>query len=356
MVGLGDQDVVTVFTSFSNMSFIPPLILLQFDNVKNLLLSQSRMESIDGAFKSCEKLEVMTFYRNSLTRIQPKAFAACTNLHDLDLGSNQIESLPVDAFDGLGNLEYLVIDNNPIKVLEPHIFDQLVNLQFMYSLDLDITEFDHELFKSFTKVQRFHFGSKLPQTYSRLQTGTFKSLQALEALEFRMSAELMEIEPAAFEDLENLQRLVLAENKIKRLSSDLFVNVSKLTWLNIRANELTEVERGFFAGFPELEEVLANDNLCVNDSYYFESPDDEKFVDEFEECFVKYDESLPTTTEIPIPTTTEASTTIASTPTSPPTTTSTRPADTTLGSSSISPSLLTFAILCILCALLNKVY
>lgn len=358
MVGLGDQDVVTVFTSFSNMSFIPPLILLQFDNVKNLLLSQSSMESIDGAFKSCEKLEVMTFYRNHLTRIEPKAFAACTNLLDLDLGSNQIESLPVDAFDGLVNLEYLVIDNNPIKVLEPHIFDQLVNLQFMYSLDLDITEFDRELFKSFTKVQRFHFGSKIPQSSSRLQSGTFKSLYALEALEFRMSAELMEIEPAAFEDLENLQRLVLAENKIKRLSSDLFVNISKLTWLNIRANELTEVERGFFAGFPELEEVLADDNLCVNNSYYFESPDDEEFVNEFEECFVKYDESLTTTTGIPTTTeapTTTAPTTVAITPTSPPTT-SARPADTTLGSSSISPSLLTFAVLCILSVLLNKVY
>lgn len=350
-VGFGDQDIVTVFNSFSNMSFIPPKILLVFDNVKNLLLSQSRMQSIDGAFQNCDKIEVMTFYRNQLTRIQPKAFVACSNLQDLDLGSNQIETLPVDAFDGLGKLEYLVIDNNPIKVLESHIFDQLVNLQFMYSLDLDITDFDRELFKSFKNVQRFHFGSKLPQSYAKLESGTFKSLTALEALEFKMNAEVMEIEPAAFEDLENLQRLVLAGNKIKRLSSNLFVNVSKLTWLDIRNNELSEVERSFFTGFSKLKEVLANENLCVNKNYYFETPSDEDFVTEFEECFSNYESTVTTETS------TEASTTTASvsSSTESSSTTSEKPMETTSGSSSISSRLLNFTILCALCSLLNKI-
>lgn len=354
-VGFGDQDIVTVFTSFSNMSFIPPKILLVFDNVKNLLLSQSQMQSIDGAFQRCDKIEVMTFYRNQLTRVQPKAFIACSNLQSLDLGSNQIETLPVDAFDGLGKLEYLVIDDNPIKVLESHIFDQLVNLQFMYSLDLDITEFDHELFKSFKKVQRFHFGSKLPQSYARLESGTFKSLPALEALEFRMSAEVMEIEPAAFEDLENLQRLVLAGNNIKRLSSDSFVNVSKLTWLDIRSNDVSEIERNFFTSFPELKEVLANENFCVNKNYYFETPSDEEFVEEFEECFGNYESTV--TTEA-TSTSTEASTTTASSSSSSESssTTSETPIDTTSGSSSISSSLLNFMTFGVLYSLFNKIY
>lgn len=351
-VGFGDQDIVTVFNSFSNMSFIPPKILLVFDNVRNLLLSQSRMQSIDGAFQMCDKIEVMTFYRNQLTKVQPKAFVACSNLQSLDLGSNQIETLPVDAFDGLGKLEYLVIDNNPIKVLESHIFDQLVNLQFMYSLDLDITDFDRELFKSFINVQRFHFGSKFPQSYARLESGTFKSLPALEALEFRMNAEVMEIEPSAFEDLENLQRLVLAGNKIKRLSSDLFVNVSKLTWLDIRSNEISEVERSFFTSFSELKEVLANENLCVNKNYYFETPSDEEFVNEFEECFVNYESTV--TTEV-TSTTTEASTASSSSSTENSSTTSEKPIGTTAGSSSISSSLLNFTILCVLYSLLNKI-
>lgn len=354
--GFTDEDVIVVFNSFSNMSYVPKEIIQKFPNVEQLLLSQSRMESIDGAFEVCgDKIEIMTFYRNNLKRIPSRGFERCTGLLSLDFGDNQISDVPVDAFAGLEKLETLDLYKNPITSIDSRLFENLSNLLYLYSDDLDVQDMDSKLFQNLKNVQRLYFGSKLEQEYVKIQSGTFKSLPKLETLQITFKAEEMEIEPLAFQELESLQRLVLSGNGIKRLNSNSFSDIPNLTWLNLRGNNLSAVEKNFFEQFSKLEEVLANDNECVDKAYYIESPLDEEFVKEFEECFKNWEGDETTTTALPETTTTElpetTTTELPETTTTkiPETTTENPDESTTLGSSSIISSCLTiFGLLMVL--------
>lgn len=324
--GFYDADVLTVFTTFANMSYIPKELLPKFGNIANLLVSQSRMESIDGAFGLCDKLEIMTFYRNNLRRIESRTFEMCKNLRSLDFGENQIAVVPVDAFEGITKLESLGLYNNPITVLDPGTFDKLVNIELLWLLDLDVPEMPPQLLRNLKKLKRFQFGTKAIQSVNRIRTGSFKSLPALEYVQVMSpNGEVMEIEPAAFEDLESLGRLDLYSNAIQRLNSDAFVNVINLLALNIQYNQITEVERSFFSNFPKLVEVLTQENLCVNENYYIESPLDVEFLLDFEECFSKYDDSTTSTVMETTQSTTQ---------------TTEKTDDTTQGTSSVVPSFL----------------
>lgn len=359
--GLGDEDVLTVTMTSSNVSHLPKEVFEKFVNLTHLFVRQSRMESIEGAFVLCDKLETATFAQNNLKQIESRAFEKCSSLTFLDFSDNQISIIPVDAFEGLSNLETLTLSNNPITNILPGTFDMMTNLWLLRMLDLEVSELNPQLFRSLTSLNTLEFGSKLPQDVFTMQTGTFKSLPLLQEIKIKNSnKETTRIDSGAFEDLENLIYLDLSACAIQRLDTNAFMNVPNLMHLNIRDNQMTEIEETFFTNLPGLKEVLATRNRCVNDTYYIDSPFDGSFLQEMNECFRNYDNSMTTemeTTSTTRTTTTTTSTTTlttASPTTTPPTTTilTTTPptinstptteetADTTLGASAIFPTFL----------------
>lgn len=320
----GDDDVVTVFTTNSNCSFIPDLVLKKFASVKALLLSQSRIEDIEGAFEVCDKIELMTFYRNKLTRIASRNFVSCSSLKSLDLGSNEISELPVDAFDGLDLLETLDLQNNPIKVLPLGIFSHLVNMEFLWLGQIAVGEMNSLHFRHMKKLKTFGFGSRSPESIPRVESGAFKAMHDLEFIYIENENELpMEIERLAFEDLPSLMSLKIVGSAVRRLNRNSFSALPNVLWLSIENNEIAEIERNFFSLFPRLERVHAENNFCVNGTFLV---DDESFLQDFEECFKAWDDATPTTTSA-IPST---STTVTQPSTTP----------TTLSATSISSSLI----------------
>lgn len=323
LVDHNDQDVRVVFTTNSNLSYIPDVIIRKFGSVEKLLLSQSRIEDIDGVFEVCDKIDLMTFYRNKLTRIPSRNFVNCKNLKSLDLSSNQIGELPIDAFEGL-DLTTLHLQDNPIKVLELGIFSHLANMEFLWLGEMWVSEFNALHFSHMKKLNTFGFGSRFPESIERIQTGAFKSMPDLEFVRIQNENQLpMVIEPLAFEDLESLMMLQIDGSALRRLNRNSFSGLPNVLWLSIEANEIVEIERNFFALFPKLERVHADGNICVNGTF---STDDENFLREFEKCFQAWDDAMTTTIQSTSSTTTTASTTT-----------------TTLGASSITSSLIIVA-------------
>lgn len=104
-----------------------------------------------------------------------------------------------------------------------------------------------------------------------------------------------------------------------------FSGLQNLLWFSIENNQVSEIERNFFTLFPKLEEFNTNSNPCGNQSYYLESGYDEEFMQDFEDCFSRWDESHLTTI-----------TTLSTTTTAPET--SKVPENTTLGASTVIPS------------------
>lgn len=330
-----DDDVIMIFASFSNISYVPKEILPKFVNLKSLLFSQLGIENIDGVFdEGCNNIETVTFYRNKLKKINSRAFEKCVNLNSLDLGDNQITAIPSDAFKGLAVLETLVIDNNPITTLHPEIFTNLICLKFLFMSNLEVSELNSNLFTTLKKLERFHFGAISPYNITKIQTGTFKSLPDLQSLQIvNNNQEAMVIEELAFEDLEKLERLVIAGSAIEELKMNSFSGLQNLLWFSIEDNKVSEIERNFFTLFPKLEEFNTNLNPCGNQSYYLESGYDDEFMQDFEDCFSRWDESHVTTITIPSTTTAVTSTTEV-------------PDNTTLGASTVIPSMLMVVALC----------
>lgn len=344
--GYNDSAVLVVFTTASNMSYIPEEILFKFDNVESLLLSQSRMQSIDGAFEKCGNIQTMTFYRNELTSIQPQAFGTCSELTSLDLSENRITILPRDVFERNTKLESLIFSGNPIKVIEPELFRTLINLKILWLLDLDVAELDFRFYTNLKMLERSGAGSRFPNNITIIRSGTFKSMPALQSLQLiNDNQEPMVIEDGAFEDLPDFNHLVLTGNAIEKLQTKSFINVENLLWFSVENNQITEIERDFFTNFPKLQQFNTIENPCGNKSYYFESGFEVEYLPDFEECFNKY-ENLTTstsTTSITTSTTTTStttSTTAATTATEGDTTTTT-----TQGSSSLASISLIFLVM-----------
>lgn len=338
-----DDDVLMIFASFSNISYVPKEIIPKYKNLVSLLLSQLGIEHIDGAFEgSCDKIETITFYRNKLKKINSREFKNCVNLNYLDLGDNQIADISSDAFEGLTMLETLVIDTNPIKTLFPELFTSLISLKFLFMTNLEVSELNSKLFTTLKKLERFHFGSNSPHNITQIQSGTFKSMPDLQSLQIvNDNQQPMVIEKLAFEDLEKLERLVIAGSAIERLNMNSFSGLQNLIWFSVEKNQISEIERDFFTLFPNLEEFNANMNPCGNRIYYLKSGQDEEFMRDFEECFTRWDDPSASSTTVD-----SSTTTITPSSTSLNTESTISPNDTTQGCSSLFPSYLTIAIVC----------
>lgn len=334
--GLSDSDVLSVFASTSNMSYVPMEILTKFVNLERLLMSQVAMEDIEGALSICQ-VSTITFYRNRLTKIYSRGFENCKNLEYLDLGDNQIESIPREAFEGIEMLQNLVIENNPIRSIDPTVFEKLINLRTLYSLNTEVSEILPQFFSNLKKIEWIYFGS----TSLRITTGTFKSLPELRYLYVRGNrSDEMEIEEAAFENLPSLWSLDLSENSIKILNTNSFKGLSNLGWLYLAGNEIIQVESNFFANFPKLERLNVKENFCINQTYFADGePLGDKLLEDFKDCFANWDEAaLLTSTESQVSTSITPTTTLTDT-------TGSVVETTTQGSSAALPNFLGIAIL-----------
>lgn len=93
--------MLAVRSTNSNITYVPKELMTKFAHIKQFLLSNAGLESIDGAFELCDDMEVMKLYQNKIKRIESRAFAQCPNLLELDFSSNEITELSVDAFEGI---------------------------------------------------------------------------------------------------------------------------------------------------------------------------------------------------------------------------------------------------------------
>lgn len=170
--------------------------------------------------------------------------------------------------------------------------------------------------KNLKKLERFYFGSNFAVEKLTIDSGTFESFQFLHTLSLSMkNIQEMEIEDNAFKDLPNLVILDLNENSITKLNSKSFIDLPNLAYFSIEANKIDEVEKSFFDNFPNLVQFAAKDNICINETFYLNSPGEREFLKSFENCFSKWEESskqtsVPPTelTTISTPRTTETTT------------------------------------------------
>lgn len=93
----------------------------------------------------------------------------------------------------------------------------------------------------------------------KLSSNDFLSLNELEFIQIVLN-DIASIEAGVFDELDSLKTLDLSENKIKALPAKIFAQLMSLTSINLNKNELTAVRSDFLPATNKIQSFTAKDN------------------------------------------------------------------------------------------------
>lgn len=112
------------------------------------------------------------------------------------------------------------------------------------------------ILKKFTRVRDFRIWSSQLKFIERSKLKPFKKLRVLDFFNNLIE----EIPEDAFDDLSQLEELIILKNRIKKLSQNLLKNLHNLKWFRAKENEIETLPANFFDGTQEIVEVQMSEN------------------------------------------------------------------------------------------------
>lgn len=196
-----------------------PSSLGSLSRLSSLYLSNNSIAgNMPTALGKLFSLSVLDLSQNSLTGQIPGEISALGNLSRLDLSSNYLSGEIPLSFGSLSTLKQLNLSNNSLSAFVPA---QLGNLSQLIELDLGFNSF---------------FGS-LPK-----ELGGLRSLRKMLVGNNRLEGSLLD---GLFQELAQLEYLVLCENSFVETLPDAIWSMSHLKYLDVSGNNITGV-------FPKL--------------------------------------------------------------------------------------------------------
>ena len=175
----------------------------------------------------------------------------------IDLHRNNLKSVPRQLFLGLRNLELLFLYENQLKVLHNTLFQNLTNLKVLVLSRNQLEELRSD---QFANLKNLHILELNHNNLTYLPYQIFKSLKALQFL-FLQSNQLRLLEDTIFRDTVNLTYIDLSGNKLKIIPNINYLNW--LTFINLRENELTKINKLTFYALPiEAELIVSQTEVC----------------------------------------------------------------------------------------------
>jgi Leucine-rich repeat (LRR) protein len=263
-------------------------------NLEELNLSNCFIELLDSnLFTELNKLKSLNLSRNQLHQIDENLFRSLLDLEELNMNWNYIGTIGTGTFENLAKLKKLLIGYNNLEFIHRETFTSLSSLEI---LDLKcnkiiLASIEPACFEKLTKMTKLNLTSTGIAVSSEKSIGsdsiqfeTFEGLGRLEELSLNNAKivsivpnsffhvgvalkildlrynELFELDSRAFNWLLNLETLLLAGNRIRKLSEDTFIYLKKLKFLDLNDNQISEVIPAAFYGLNCLERL----NLCGN--------------------------------------------------------------------------------------------
>ncbi|PIC46380.1 hypothetical protein B9Z55_006090 [Caenorhabditis nigoni] len=217
------------------------------------------------AFKHHD-MQTLDFSNNQIQTVNVNAFRGLEmKLTQLDLSHNNLSVIPTWALTYLHNLQILHLENNRIDVLRSNTFDetQLNNLQFLYLDNNQLRIIPNLAFNHLrlvvlmlannriTEIQKM----SLPHTLNFLvlrnnlltqipyvALNDLKMLQSID-LEGNNITHLMDTNEVTFE---SEMKVILRNNKIRRLDKNSFRSFRKIRELDISYNQIQTIEDSSF--------------------------------------------------------------------------------------------------------------
>ena len=165
--------------------------------------------------KNCRQVEVekrLELVGLRLNRIDAQTFKLCQHLRELSCQQNELTRIDAGVL-GLDELWSLSFRKNLIESIDPKAFKSLASLT---NLDLSrncLRSLDESVFRNLRHLKKLHLNSNLLERLPAKSLETLNYLSYLNLNENRLTS----IEPGTFKYLSVLQSLCLSDNYLSRL-------------------------------------------------------------------------------------------------------------------------------------------
>ena len=199
---------------------------LQTLDVSNNFISDINKESLD-AMSNLWRLQM---HGNLLLNISSQLFSNLRSLQILDLSTNRINRVQSGAFAQNSRLRAVRLDGNQVRVLDG-VFQDVPGLIWLNVSDNKIQHFDYSVFpRSLSWLDISHNEISIINNYFDIKKSAISYLD----LSFN---HLVQIEAKSF--LENLETLLLNDNKITTIAPYTFYHQFKLAKVDLSVNEIS---------------------------------------------------------------------------------------------------------------------
>nr|XP_049700791.1 protein artichoke-like isoform X1 [Helicoverpa armigera] len=237
----GLRNITELDLSRQSISNIKNKAFTQMVNLKHLNLSTNNIIEIENASFSNSSIAVLDLSHNKVTHLH--FLQNClVNLTELYLNNNNISVVSISSFDAQTQMKKLDLSMNGIKIIEEYSLP-LQNLQYLNIV-----------------------GNALAGTIKENVFSPAKFLRFLDLSNFNITR----IENFAFVDLTGLARLNLSNNQIETIEPNNFIGVDNMYSLDLSCNRLTNLSINS-TFLNNLKALYINDNFLTNISGLFKN-------------------------------------------------------------------------------------
>ncbi|KAM4652196.1 uncharacterized protein O3C94_014550 [Discoglossus pictus] len=235
-------------------SALKKLKILRLDN--NLIT-----DLYNNSFAGLTELQTLNFRNNRVSVIFDDIFHDLTKLKILDLGGNKITTLKPRSFYGLRSLTNLYLDRNWIQKISSSMFFNVETTLQVLDLMLNRLSFDsrNKYFSPFHKLHKVYdlkLQAQQPYGLTTIPRGFLAGLTSLRSL-YLSQNRLTHLNSDVFDDLSQLTFLTLAEdcNGIQNLPDGIFKNQINLHTLNLENICLQTLKSEVFGNLTQLRKL-----------------------------------------------------------------------------------------------------
>ncbi|XP_050314304.1 insulin-like growth factor-binding protein complex acid labile subunit [Anthonomus grandis grandis] len=244
--------------------------------ITNCELSTIHWEMFDGL----NKLEYLILEKNNLTYIPAFAFYGTPNLKTLSLAHNKLLDIEITDLAGLLQLEYLDLTYNNFTQLSELSFPPFPKLKLANFANNPINIIFPNTFAVMNTTDSLIIGSQdiglvlLPNSFIGLQmlrSLTVNNIQVPllkrdlfvgmpQLKQMTLTGNIKQIEFDTFQEVHNLDTLILSNCHIQNISMDGFLGLRSLKYLDLSKNELEYIPSGIFDDLLNIKELYLNEN------------------------------------------------------------------------------------------------
>ncbi|XP_039277765.1 chaoptin [Nilaparvata lugens] len=256
-------------------------------NLRDIRLSYNYINSIESdTFYALEKVQTISLAGNNIQEIKSQSFKNLPNLVKVVLIDNRIHTIRRHAFYDLPSLVQLDLQDNDLVELSLNIFENvttfnlpmLLNVSKNQITDLYPSDTNTPIYVNTLDISRNLIG-EVPTTFlqtfsdsirilhlgynriNRLETSAFGELSLLEVLTLEHNS-IVTLRKRAFSGLLKLQILDLSHNHIEQLQMEQFKTLENLRIVSLAFNHIRSLPRDAFQK-TRLEKIDLSNNEFV---------------------------------------------------------------------------------------------